>query len=582
MMKYFLCICAFLFPFSHICFAQNNKNTMEKDQQLEAIIKDGFEQIIQYHVDKGDLHPKAAADLQGLVKFFVDQTPYTKKRMIEVIKEINYETIKKDHGVWPDLEFWKNMGDFGSSVALSYDGGIDMLKDQEPLVKEQFDYQERPTDADRHLAVKNRKDIKIDLKRFPVSVHGHYEHKFNESALFYAWIGYLWQEIEGYKCGLHVASVENNSIRTFSLNDFLEYDFLAFTGLAHVEKPPRLGKFFPRKLSLVEIYLRACQIGYPFNPYQNYWRYFEKGNQFMEIVCYENTTGIRTGPFSERHTAKLNQVIKHKDPRHYDSKVALKYLTEFTNKMINEGWQEKLRPLDMPSKMHEEAFDFEIWTGVSWNNEQANTLPIERMKAFEEKHGITLPRSFFHYLRLLNGRQYNQHNMCFPIDNLYNVDVQQFFTIEELDALAGTTIPKNPDFLWIGELKDKRLLGISIDEQSGTFGQMAISEQEKVQICDYQFEVFAKYAQNWPIVPEFFAAEENDVEFFRQRRQKGIDFFNSKKYQEALSQAAQFNSHEVLEFLLEAGLRMADNKHRTTRNNYDEKTMLILDRYQKE
>lgn len=577
--KYFLSLVLFTIGLQHTLEAQTYKSNMEKDKKLMENIRNGFEQIIQYHMEKGELHQRASADVRAFSKYLEEQSDYTKKRLSEVIEKINYETIQphEKYKVWPDIEFWRGIDDFGSSVALNYGEGVDVLNDQEPVVKGRHDNYEIPSDSARLAAEKSRKSIKIDLDKSPVSLLGHYEYKFNETALYYAWISYLWQEIEGYKCGIRVKTVQNNSIETFSLNDYLDSDFSSFVYHDHEEKPQRGTNFFPRKLSLIELYLRASQTGYPFNPYWNYWRYFEKGNQFMEIVTYEFSTGIRQGNLSERQTAKVNQTIKHES-----SGSALKHITAFTNQMILEGWEEKLRPIGMPTMMHQDAYDFDIWTGINWSKEQTNILPKERVESFEAEFGIKLPNSFFHYQRLLNGRQYNSYHMHFPINDLYTIQVKKFYTIDELKKLNEGTLKKDSRHLWIGELVDERMLGISIDTKSSHYGQVVIAKNETIEIGDYTFEKFAKYAQGSPKQPELFAAEENDTEFLRKRLSEGWDYNTSYNYGKAVDHAAQSNSHEALELLLKAGARLRHTRHREMPYSYDEKTMELLDKYQKD
>jgi hypothetical protein len=578
-LSYFLSLVLFTIGLPHTLEAQIYKSNMENDKKLMENIRNGFEQIIQYHMEKGELHQRASADVSAFSKYLEDQTEFTRRRLSEVIEKINYETIQphEKYKAWPDLEFWRGMDDFGSSAALNYGGDVDILNGQEPVVKGRHDSYEMPSDSARLVAEKNKKSIKIDLDKYPVSILGHYEYKFNETALYYAWISYLWQEVEGYKCGIRAKTVQNNSIETFSLNDYLDSDFSSFVYHDHEEKPQRLTNFFPRKLSLIELYLRASQTGYPFNPYWNYWRYFEKGNQFMEIVTYEFSTGIRQGNLSERQTAKVNQILKHES-----SGNALKHITAFTNQMIFEGWEEKLRPIGMPTKMHQDAYDFEIWTGINWSDEQTNMLPKEQVASLEDKFGIDLPNSFFHYLRLLNGRQYNSYHMHFPINDLYTIQVKKFYTIDELKKFNEGTLNKNSPHLWIGELVDERKLGVSIDKKSSLFGQVAIAKDGKIETCDYTFEKFAKYAQGSPKQPELFAAEENDTEFLRKRLSEGWDYNTSYDSGKAVDHAAQSNSHEALELLLKAGARLRHTRHREMPYLYDEKTMELLDKYKKD
>lgn len=560
------------------CQAVNTQNM--QTSELNNALEKGFEQIIQYHIEKGELHQRAAMELRAFARYLLSQTEYTKQRLEDIIKKINYETITRneENGAWAELEFWRDTDDYRTQVGLSYAGEIDILSDQEPVVLARYEVEHEPkSDSERINDVREKKSIKIDLKKYPISTLGHYEFKFDPTALYYAWIGYLWQEIEGYQCGISARIVQNNSMVTYSLNDYLDGDFTAFEPGDTDNKPSRLNSFFPRKLSLIELYLRASQVGYPFNPYKNYWRYFEKGDEFIEIVTYEFTTGLRSGKLKNRNVEQIDAVVRHKDLR-----LALKHITEFTNQRILEGWEEKMRPLDMPSKMHGYAFDFDILSGIYNSEEQTKILPEQRVKSFEDQFNVKLPKSFFHYIRLLNGRQHHSENMHFPINDLYTVNVEKFYTIGELENVARATIQKDPNHLWIGELGNNKKLGIVINPQIDNYGKVVLGENGKIAMCDYLFEVFAKYAQEIPKQPELFAAEENDVAFLKKRLSEGWDYNSVYSYQDAVSQAAQYNSHEALELLLKAGARLKHKDYKMMTYAYDAKTMEILDKYHKD
>lgn len=539
-----------------------------------------FEPIIQYFVDKGELHERAVQDIRAFISYLENQTEYTKARLQDVVKSFNYETVQPNRvdGAYcfPHLEFWRGTDDYESRVGFNYSGNMEVVDNLEPITKSQYERKIQLSNEERIAANKVRASVKIDLQKYPVSSLGYYEYRFNDAALFHAWLAYLWQEVEGHQCGLKVKTVQNNSLATFSLNDFLEDDFSAFMEPHYGNKPPQVDRFFPRKLTIIELFLRANQTGYPFNPYQNYWRYFEKGDEFTEIVTYECATGIRYGKLSERPTAEVKQMKQYENP-----KSALMYLTDFTNQVIFNGWEEKLRPLSLPEMVHSAAYDFDFWTGVAWfrGDEQKNRLKTEDLLKFEENHDIKLPDAFFQYLRLFNGRQYNDYHLYFPIDDLYNVRVQKFYTLEELNSLALLTLPKNPDFLWIGLLDLGEDLGICVQKQSHDYGKIAIDKEGDIQICDYSFEKFARYAQSSSVQPEIFAAQENDVFFLKKRLEEGWDFTTEYRYEDAIRAAAKYNAHEVLELLLQHGARLK-NKNYTNRTwPYDEKTMDLLDKY---
>ena len=563
------------------CLPQDYMEIKKKtSMDLNEEMKIEFEEIIDYFKSNDELHAVNEVKVRSFIDYLLDQTAYTKKRLSEVIIDINYETIERDeeYKVWPDVEFWRGVDDYGSNVMLNYDGGVADVENQDNVIIGRYHNYVIPPDSVRLKEHKESQSIKVDISKYPISHLGYHEYRFGETSLFYAWIAKIWQEVEGHKCGIKVKTIQNNSIATFSLNDFLDGDFSEYTEASYGEKPERLKNPFPRKLSLIELYLRASQSSYPFNPFNTYWRYFEKDGQFKEVGTYEFETGIRTGSHEERMNAELSDVIKHEN-----SKTALLYIRDFTNKMINEGWEEKLRPIEMASKFHENAFQFGYWTGIFWSDDQTTKLTNIDLINLEKSLNIKLPKPYFHYLRILNGRQHNSYDMHFPIDDLYTIHMKSFFTINELPQFNTLQSIKDSDILIIGETTDEKKVGIGVNSKTNTFGKMHLVLNEEVVLCDYSFEIFSKYAQGSPKQPEIYAAEQNDYKFLKKRINEGWDVTTSYQYQNALSQAASHNSYEAIEVLLKAGARLKHKKYREHMiSAYDEKTMKILDKYHKE
>lgn len=562
------------------CWSQNNQfETKTNPMDINVEMKNEFEQIINYFKSKNEMHAITEANIRSFIDYLLEQTSYTQKRLSEIIKDFNYETIKRDeqYKVWPDLEFWRGVSDYGSSANLNFDGGVADIENQESIVKGQYDFNTIQPDSIRLKEAKERQSIKVDINKYPISHLGFHEYRFNETALFYAWIAYIWQEIEGHKCGIQVRTVQNNSIATFSLNDFLDGDFSEYTEATYGEKPKRLKNPFSRKLTLIELFQRASQISFPIKPFNSYWRYFEKDDQFKEIGTYEFKTGIRTGNQSERQNQNLTVILKHQD-----SKQTLLYIRDFTNQMIIDGWREKLRPLDMPLMFDANAFQFEYLTGIHWSEDQSAKLLDIDVINFENSIGINMPRAYYHYLRILNGRQHNTNNMFFPINDLYTVHVKKFYTIEELPKFNDKQSIHKSGNLIIGESIDSIKIGIKVNLESKSYGKITMIINDEIVECDYSFELFAKYAQYSPKQPEIYAAEENDAEFLKKRLGEGWDFNTSYQYQNALSQAAEHNSYEALEVLLKAGARLKFKSYREhSKDTYDETTMKILDEYHK-
>ncbi len=563
------------------CSIQNEiEGVKQNTMDLKTEMKNDFEEIINYFKSKGEMHAVTEANTRSFINYLLDQTEYTTKKLTDLISKVNYETIECDqqYKLWPHIELWRGVDDYGSVAIISHDGDHTDIEDLGNIVIGRYDNYTIKPDSVRLKELKERQSVKVDINKYPISQLGYHEYRFNQTALFYAWITNIWQAVQGHKCGIPVKTIENNSINTFYLNDCLERDLSEFHEFSYGDKPERLKNPFPRKLTLIELFLRVSQSTYPFNPFNTYWRYFEKDGQIQEIGTYEFKTGIRKGQISGKVDSELTDIKIHKD-----SKDALLHIRYFTNEMINKGWQEKLRPLNLPSKFDKNAFQFVYWTGINRTEDQSTKLTEQEVTELEKFFGIKLPNSYFHYLRIFNGRQHNSYNMFFPIDDLYTIHIKKFYTIEELYQYNKIETIRNSNNLIIGESVDSAKVGINLIEKTKSYGKITIQSDGIIKECDYSFEIFAKYAQGSPKQPEIYAAEQNDADFLKKRLNEGWDYSTSYQYQNALSQAAEHNSYDALEVLLKAGARLKHKKYRDhMKGTYDERTMEILDKYHNE
>jgi len=539
-----------------------------------------FESIIQYFIAKGEWHERTAHDMRVFTAYLESQTSYTKAKLEEVIKKINHGTVKPDNdGCYPNLEFWRDVDDYGTTVYVEFGANDTVIDEIGAVVKGSYEL-EQATDAEKDQATRTRQSIQIDTSKFPLSQLGFSRSAGAEQIFYYAWIAYLWQEVEGHQCGLKVLTVQNNSIAKYSLNDFLVDYFSAYIDDNVEYLKFKIENVFPRKLSVVELFLRASQSGYPLNPYSNYWRYFEKGDQFSEIVTYELATGVRSGKLSEQKTAIVADIEQHVNPT-----AAQLHIANFSNRMIRDGWEEKLRPIGLPTRLHEKAYDFSFWTGSAWfdKKEKDNRLTRKAILAFEMAQGIKLPDALAQYLRMFNGRQNNKHLINFPVDDFYTVKVEKFYNIHELGESASVTLQDNPNYLWIGVLSNDALFGVCIQENDENYGKIALSKGGLVEQREYTFEKFAAYAQSFPVVPEIWAAQENDVEYLKKRLDEGWDYNTNRYSGSALVKAAEYNAHDTLELLLQRGATLGGKKsekgERVYRSIYDEKTVELFEKY---
>lgn len=534
-----------------------------------------FEAIIQYFIDQEVLHDRAAFQTREFVAYLESQTDYTQQMLRQTIDLINYETLEPDPQtkIFPTLELFRGVDSYETRATLNYDGDVAEIDALEHLVKD-WNWGEM-TDIERIAAQKKLLSHKIDTRKYPVSLLGATGDGLDQAALYYAWIAWNWQEIEGYRCSIQAATIQNNSANRYSLNDYIRDDFSMFMENHRETKPPRLDAYFPRKLSIVELFLRASQKGYPFNPFKNYWRYFEKHDTFKEFCTYDCAVGVRTGRLSERQSA----VVKIQE-QHPDSKSALNSLTRYTTEAIFEGWEEKLRPPGLPDKMHARAYDFNMWTGISWpESKKENQIRVEALKSFEAKFKLVLPDAFFEFLRMFNGK-INEYNRYFPVNDLYLKKVERFYPLAELESFRNQGMENHNHLLRIAELSAGEHLWLCTDPQRADFGKLCVQTANNTfETCDYSFEKSVRYAQSHPVQAEIFAAQENDAIFLKKRLAEGWDAATSYHYLTAIEEAASHNAHEALEVLLQHGLRLRDKNFRARTYEFDEKTIEILEKY---
>ncbi len=544
-------------------------------------LENEFEQIIRYHVEGNILHARSENRGRCFVKFLLDQTNTTAEKLKKLILQHNYKTYieSNNYTIWPQLEIWRGTDDYGSSVGIPMDdGNIDWLEEGQHVILNQR-HDGIPSNEERRSVYQNLKNLIINQKLFPISTWPYYENLFDETSLFYAWIGYLWQEIEGWECGLKVYTIENNSIAMFLLNDFLREDFSSINTNNLETSPKYFGRYFHRNLSLIELFLRANQNGYPFSPYKNYWRYFEKDSLYYEMCFYNFQIGYRQGikeTQSKDGFYKISKVNSSKD--------ALIEITEQTNALLFDGWHEQFRPIDRCNMFDNTSFEYSLWTGISWKEGKYNKSEIttERLISFENKFNLKLPPSYFYFILRLNAQLLNGYQNNFPINKYDTVNVKEFYNYKKLLQVTIKTIKNDNNYIWIGETIDEKVLGLIINYENKLYGHIVLAEDGKIEAHENKFEEFIKFGQSFPSRPELIAAQQNDLEFLKQRILSGWDVNTIYDgYNSVIQEATLYNSHEAIEFLLAHGAKMKDSFHRDRPHFYDSKTMEILDKYSK-
>jgi hypothetical protein len=473
------------------------------------------------------------------------------------------------------LCFFRGSGDYELYVRLNIDGGITGIDEEFGVINKVF----QPSNTD---FAKNQQ-IQVNLEQFPISMFQYYEGIAYGiiSRIYFTWLASVWQEVGGNNCGLTTQITENNSCSSFYLNDFSWDDLSNYS--EYDGKPKRIDNLFIRNLSVEEIFIRVGFKTYPVNPYKYFWRYFEKDGYFWEIACYSNQIGKRKGKIEDFKYRKFYEIYsfdKIDNSAYYVLKNTLLNIKHFADELINDGWNEKLRPMDFDLPLNEETIETDFHSGTSWfYNEYDNRLNKYEIFDFERRNNIELPNQFKKYLQLFNGRQYNEHCLVFPIDNLNCLRVKKFYNINELDIEIKTLIDNK--YLRIGEISEQSFLLINVLKSDNEFGYVAISYQENITNLNKDFGVFVKHVFHAVgYNQDQYHAKENNVSYFKQKIEMGYDFSKDDYYESPADLAAENFAHETLDLLLEHGAYFRNMEHYKDMTwQYDVKAMEILDKY---
>jgi hypothetical protein len=291
-----------------------------------------------------------------------------------------------------------------------------------------------------------------------------------KNTIILTWLSLMWFRIKGYSFGLVVKTLENNSCTSFYFND-LAWDSLS-DYRNYNDKNKRLENYFSTDLDILMIYQRASLITYPVYPYINKWRYFKKDNVIIEFVSYGNETNEIS---SNSSTQNLKE---HKTL--FDT---LKYEQERTLELTKQGFKEFLDDKRENNPIYEGAIETKFWSGEHWYyNEQQNRLSIEEIIEFENQKNISLPFYFKHYLRLFNGRKYNNINMNFYVGG-DSIKIKEFYNLDEIKKLYTN----GAQSLDIGILDDEsKKLSLNL-----TTSKLALRENDKyIKEFNVDFETF--------------------------------------------------------------------------------------------
>ena len=406
---------------------------------------------------------------EKLIDSLNEVTEQTESRLLVLLQKYNFETIEafSEYPEYPAVTLFKGVDNWTLSPVIDYEGGV--------------------TDMDREIGV-----IFTDPAIYP-SQDGLLEIGYQlKERLILTWLSKLWFNIKGDSYGIIVKTLENNSSSSFFFNDLAWDNLSEFRNCNNKSK--RLTPFFNFSLDLLSIYQRVSLITYPVYPYINKWRFFKKDKEIIEFVSYGNET-------LEISSVELNQISKE----HKSLLETLKHEQNRTLELIQSGFEEFLPETKINKPIYEGAIETKFHSGEHWYyNEQKNRLSIDKLSEFEKQFEIVLPYHFKHYLRLFNGRKYNNINMNFNIGAEY-AKVKEFYDLEEIrqslsnkstqtffSNLFSNKAPKKLQWLDIGILDDNRLLSLNMDTS-----KLAIkNNEENYEELEVDFETFIREPKN--------------------------------------------------------------------------------------
>jgi hypothetical protein len=422
-----------------------------------------------------DLHLAEALNFAAnLIDTLQKLTNQTEQRFLSFLEKYNFETIEKfsEYPEYPSVTLFKGIDNWTLSPVIDYEGGV--------------------TDVDQEIGV-----IFYDPELYPDKEYLYDIGHQIRGKIILTWLSKIWFDIKGSSYGIVVKTLENNSCSSFFFND-LAWDNLS-EYREYNDRANRLNSFFSTDLDILTIYQRVSLITYPVYPYINKWRFFRKAYETIEFVSYGNETAEISSVTGKR-TLKEHKTLFE----------ALKYEQVRTLELVTLGYFEFLTDTKSLKRIYEGAIETKFHSGEHWYyNEQQNRLSIAEILEFERQNQISLPFHFKHYLRLFNGRKYNNINMYFCIGDDY-LRVKEFYNFDEIkqnvnrgtsDSAFSSIVnyfssnkKQKEQWLDIGDLYDEnKKLSLNL-----TTSKLAISERNKIhKELDVDFEFFIREPKNY-------------------------------------------------------------------------------------
>lgn len=336
------------------CQMEGNENIkiQESDNRNLNInsIKMTFDAILNYYIRKNLIHPKYEFELKRIIDYYVGQTESTSQTLLKVKQKYNFNTIN---------EISKNKGDtylafyFGGSLYTTWvctisEGGVGP-EDEEfgEFIKDIDDINISEDQKNRIDSLRNA--IVVDANLFPPEKEDFYSEIFYKlrEQIYHSWLAFIWQEIDGDSTQLAVNIEENGSNRMFSLIDYSWENFSEH--VSNQESRIRRKSIFNRKLSLEEIFLRTGYCDLKEDTY--YWKYYEREGKYLDMGIFNNSIKIYRGILNSENSTSVDDMKEYNtNDKREDIISTRKFFLTHSNQLINDGWIERLRPINFNDK----------------------------------------------------------------------------------------------------------------------------------------------------------------------------------------------------------------------------------------
>lgn len=406
-----------------------------------------------------------------LIDYYEDNRELTTQKFTLLLEKYNYDTIPvfSECVEYPGVALFHGSGNLEFWACIDYEGGVS----------------ENDEEIGQIIA---EPSIWLKEEGFPHSVQNEISDLSYRlpHLIAFVWLCTIWQNIEGYKSGIVVKTLENNSVREFLFNDLAWDDLSDYKNFN--SKDVRLKRCFSRDLTIYELYQRIKFNTYPFNPYDNKWRKFTKDNGTIEIVGWGNEVGERADNGELIITNKHNLLKR------------LKWEKLKSDQLINDDYYEVYYE-DHEEQIRKEAIEFSFHSGTSWYyNEQKNRLQESDLISLESELRIQLPFYFRQYLKLLNGRKFNRHKMKFTIDKSNFIKIEEFYNIEELKlenqiSISSDVSKKKEKIEWLKIARTESFVELKIGVMEHNNGALQLYfPTGEILYLDPTFENFIKAA----------------------------------------------------------------------------------------